>query len=93
MDQIHVDPEKLREFARVLKDYSKHAETSLANLNGQLGRLKTTWRDQEFEKFATHLRRTQERLRVFATETAKTIPQLEIDAEVLTLYQKTQMPD
>ncbi len=88
MAEIYVDPEKLREFARVLKDFSRHAETSLVNLNGQLGRLQSSWRDQEFEKFAAHLRRTQGRLQAFATETAKTVPALERDAEVMTAYQK-----
>ena len=77
----------------MLKDFSKHAETSLANLNGQLGRLQSSWRDQEFEKFAAHLRRTQGRLKAFATETAKTIPNLERDADAMTEYQKTQLPD
>lgn len=93
MNQIYVDPEKLREFARVLNDFSRHAETSLANLNGQLGRLQSSWQDQEFEKFAAHLRKTQGRLKAFATETAKTIPTLEQDADAITEYQKTQMPD
>ncbi len=93
MNQIYVDPEKLREFARVLKDFSQHAETSLANLNGQLGRLQSSWRDQEFEKFAAHVRKTQGRLKAFATETAKAIPALERDAEAMAEYQKLQMPE
>ena len=93
MAEIYVDPDKLRAFAQVLKDFSKHAETSLANLNGQLGRLQSSWRDQEFEKFAAHLRRTQGRLKAFAIETAKTIPTLERDADAMTEYQKTQLPD
>lgn len=88
MNDVYVDPEKLREFARVLKDFSRHAEVSLANLNSQLGRLQGSWRDQEFETFAGHVRRTQGRLKAFATETAKTIPALERDAEIITVYQK-----
>ena len=40
-----------------------------------------------------HLRKTQGRLKAFATETAKTIPTLEQDADAITEYQKTQMPD
>jgi len=36
MNQIHVDPEKLREFSRELKDFSTHVDTSLRNLNGQM---------------------------------------------------------
>ena len=92
MNDVYVDPEKLREFARVLKDFSQYAETSFANLNGQLGRLGSSWRDQEFEKFAAHVRKTQGRLKTFATETAKTIPALEQDAEIIEEYRKTQLP-
>ncbi len=92
MNDVYVDPEKLRAFARVLKDFSQHAETSFASLNGQLGRLQSTWRDQEFEKFAAHVRKTQGRLKAFATETAKTIPALERDAEIIDAYRKTQLP-
>ncbi|WP_295438164.1 WXG100 family type VII secretion target [uncultured Thiodictyon sp.] len=92
MNDVYVDPEKLREFARVLKDFSQYAETSFANLNGQLGRLQDSWRDQEFEKFAAHVRKTQGRLKAFAKETAKTVPALERDAEIIEQYRKTQFP-
>lgn len=92
MNQIHVNPEKLREFARLLKGFSHFAEASLANLNWQLARLHNTWRDQEFDKFAASVRKTQARLKAFSAETAKTVPALERDAEAMTEYQKLQTP-
>ena len=93
MNQIHVDPEKLREFSRVLKDFSTHVDASLRNLGGQLGRLHGSWRDQEFERFAEHLRRTLTRLQAFSAETARIVPELERDADAIREYQKTRLHD
>lgn len=93
MSNVQVDPEKLREFAKVLKDFSKHSEELLGILSRELGRLQNSWRDQEFEKFASHVRRTQSRLKAFAQETARVVPTLEQDAEKLAQYQKVQLPE
>ena len=93
MKQIHVDPEKLREFSRVLRDFSTHVDTSLRNLNGQMGRLHGSWRDKEFDRFAQHLRRTLTRLQSFASETARVVPELERDADAIFEYQTTRLND
>ena len=93
MSDVVVDPEKLREFARLLRGFSKEAESSVGELSAQLGRLGNDWRDQEFAKFAEHVRRTQASLSNFARETARTVPQLEKDADVIAEYQKILFPE
>lgn len=91
MNDVYVDPEQLEAFARVLKGFSKFTEDELTGLNSQLGRLQQSWRDSEFEQFAAHVRRMQGRLQAFTTETAKTIPTLERDAEVMKAYKKLHL--
>ncbi len=88
MTEHYVDPDKLQEFILVLNDFSKHSEKSLESLNGQLRRLQNSWRDQEFERFAAHVRRTEGHLKAFAAETAKTVPLLQKDVEIMKAYQK-----
>lgn len=87
-DDVHIDPEQLRAFARVLKDFSKFTEGALTSLNGQLGQLGQSWRDEGYEQFSGHVRRTQSCLQAFAAETAKVVPALEKDAEILAAYEK-----
>jgi uncharacterized protein YukE len=93
LSEIYVDPEKLRDFARLVRKFSSDADNSLRIISGELGRLQGSWRDQDFEKFAGHVRRTQDRLKVFATETAKVVPALERDAEAIEAYRRLQVPE
>jgi uncharacterized protein YukE len=93
MSDVFVDPEKLREFARLLKGFSREAEASVDKLIDQLGRLANDWRDDEFAKFAAHVRRAQVSLSSFAKDTARTVPQLEKDADTISEYQKIHLPE
>jgi len=52
MSQAIVDPEDLRRFAGMLRDFNGDLQSKLTVLSGQLNALSQTWRDQEHQKFA-----------------------------------------
>lgn len=60
MAQAVVDPEDLRRFAGMLRDFNADLQSRLSALSGQLNALSQTWRDQEHlkfsEEFSQHLR-------------------------------------
>ncbi|GIW93588.1 MAG: hypothetical protein KatS3mg110_1629 [Pirellulaceae bacterium] len=51
MPQAIVDPEELRQFARVLKRFNQELREQTAVLAHRLAALGSTWRDQEHQKF------------------------------------------
>jgi WXG100 family type VII secretion target len=91
-DPIHVDPEKLREFATNLRGLSQHVDGSLSRLNGHLSRLASTWRDQEFTHFREETLKTQQLLKSFVQEVDRIVPSLQRDAERIAEYQRVAMP-
>jgi uncharacterized protein YukE len=60
MPQAVVDPEELRRFAGLLRDFSNDLRSRMALLAGQMNALTQSWRDQEqikfSEEFTEHLR-------------------------------------
>ncbi len=52
MAQAVVNPEDLRRFAGMLRDFNNELQTRLGALSGNLQTLSETWRDQEQQKFA-----------------------------------------
>lgn len=52
MSQAIVDPEDLRRFAGMLRDFNGDLQSKLTVLAGQLNSLSQTWRDQEHQKFS-----------------------------------------
>ncbi len=60
MAQAVVDPEDLRRFAGMLRDFNSDLQARLSALSGQLNTLSQSWRDQEQQKFteefSQHLR-------------------------------------
>ncbi len=52
MSQAIVDPEDLRRFAGMLRDFNGDLQSKLTVLAGQMNSLSQTWRDQEHQKFA-----------------------------------------
>ncbi|HET6424302.1 MAG TPA: WXG100 family type VII secretion target [Planctomycetaceae bacterium] len=52
MSQAIVDPEDLRRFAGMLRDFNGDLQSKLTVLAGQLNALSQTWRDQEHQKFS-----------------------------------------
>lgn len=52
MTQAVVDPDELRRFAAVLRDFNSEMQARMSALGGQLAALSQSWRDQEQQKFA-----------------------------------------
>lgn len=52
MSQAIVDPDDLRRFAGMLRDFNADLQARLTALNGQMSTLSQSWRDQEQQKFA-----------------------------------------
>ena len=52
MSQAIVDPEDLRRFAGMLRDFNGDLQSKLTVLAGQMNSLSQTWRDQEHQKFS-----------------------------------------
>lgn len=52
MSQAIADPDDLRRFAGMLRDFNADLQAKLTVLSGQLNALSQTWRDQEHQKFS-----------------------------------------
>jgi WXG100 family type VII secretion target len=50
--QAIVDPDELRRFAGMLRDFNADLQSRLSALSAQMNTLAQTWRDQEQQKFA-----------------------------------------
>ena len=92
MAEVYVDPEKLRNFARQLKQFGDFVDLSVDALNLALDRLGGSWRDQEYREFLQLVKGTQQRLRNFVQEVDKVVPQLNGDADVLEEYRRLRPP-
>lgn len=89
-EQVHVDPVKLRQFAEELGRTLGTYKQALEHLEARLGRLGSTWRDQEFEAFAKEMRNTKRVLADFITEGEAARANLLRDAERAEDYQRRQ---
>lgn len=81
MNQAFVHPEKLRAFANLLRGYAELTGNSMGNLNTQLQRLGSTWRDQEYDRFAQEFQKTKAQLAALQAEIQKLVPELDSDAQ------------
>lgn len=52
MPQAIVDPDELRRFAGMLREFNADLQSRLSALSSQMNSLGQTWRDQEQQKFA-----------------------------------------
>jgi uncharacterized protein YukE len=81
MAEAFVNPERLRSFANLLKGYSDSTANGMANLQTQLRRLGSTWRDHEYERFTQEFQKANSQLETLRAEIDKLIPTLESDAQ------------
>ena len=93
MTGAYVDPEKLRDFAKVLKEFSNNVDNTLSVLTREIAKLNNSWRDQEYVTFSQNIRKTHTQLKAFSEEAARVVPGLEQDAQAMTEYQKVQTPE
>jgi uncharacterized protein YukE len=81
MAEAFVYPERLRAFAHQLRGYSEVTANTTGSLSTQLQRLGTSWRDQEYERFAQEFHRAKTQLTALKAEIDKILPVIEADAQ------------
>ena len=86
MSKAVVDPEELRRFAHDLKRFNSNLLSQMTVLNGRLGTLGQTWRDQEHTKFAEEFTATMKVLARFTDLAEQHIPFLVKKAEKIEEY-------
>lgn len=86
--EIHVDPDRLLELARMLDTFSREAADELGTLETALGRLGGTWQDDEYARFRAAMKPVTRMLASFRDEIRKAKPKLEADAEAIREYQR-----
>ncbi|HOC54144.1 MAG TPA: WXG100 family type VII secretion target [Verrucomicrobiota bacterium] len=60
--QIHLTPEELDNFARVLEQFSNQLDESTKTLNNNLQQLGDTWRDPAFAEFDEEFNNTRQNI-------------------------------
>ncbi|MCW3488676.1 WXG100 family type VII secretion target [Dethiobacter alkaliphilus] len=88
MVQIHLDPEKLRDFSGDLSKFIDVINNYFNDLSRELNRLGASWQDQEYERFIREFEPARHKLKEFSEEARKLIPKLEKDASAIEDYQK-----
>jgi uncharacterized protein YukE len=59
MNQIHLTPEEVENFARVLEQFSNQLDESTRTLSNNLQQLGDTWRDPTFAEFDAEFDKTR----------------------------------
>jgi hypothetical protein len=83
MPQVYADSQKLRTFAREIRDFANAVDEQMSGLRHGVGRLGETWRDGEYDDFVNRLTSAQHHLRKFVEEVKRTAPLLERDADAI----------
>lgn len=86
MAQAIVDPDELRRFAGMLRDFNADLEARLSALSGQMNTLAQTWRDQEQQKFAEEFAQHLRTAARFVAANEQHIPYLLRKAERIEEY-------
>jgi len=89
--QVYVDPDELERFLNRLVRFSREIGEATQRLRGAIGRLQSTWRDQEFEKFAEAYRRTEQELQILIREVETVQPHLRNDIDFIRAYIQQQL--
>ena len=86
MPQAVVDPEELRRFAGMLRDFNADLQGRASLLTSQLAALSNTWRDQENQKFSEEFSQHLRVLARFIEANEQHIPYLLRKAERIQEY-------
>ena len=87
MAQAIVDAEQLRQFAMLLKRFNGTLTETCTKINSEMGRLSTSWRDQEHRKFAAEFEQEMKTLQRLIESGERHIPYLLRKAELIEEYQ------
>jgi uncharacterized protein YukE len=86
MVDIHVDPDKLEEFASKLNSKTREMQIILEGLYVSYRRLAGIWKDQEFLKFESEFQKILKHLREFINEVEQVVPKLRKDIQYIREY-------
>lgn len=86
MSQAIVNPEELRRFAQMLKQFNTGLHDQLTALSAQLESLSNSWRDQENRKFAEEFQQSLQSMGRFIQVNEEYIPFLLRKAERIDEY-------
>ncbi len=86
MAQAVVDPERLRQFAAMLKRYTQQVRDSTTSLTQAQARLADTWRDQEHRKFSEEFQEQIKLVHKLLESSEQHIPYLLKKAEIIEEY-------
>jgi uncharacterized protein YukE len=86
MTKVHVDPDKLEEFASKLNSKTRELQVILEGLYLSYRRLAEIWKDQEFLKFESEFQKILKHLREFINEVEQVVPKLREDVQYIREY-------
>jgi len=86
MSQAIVDPEELRRFAGMLREFNGELQSRLTVISGQLNALSQSWRDQEHQKFSEEFQQHMRMAARFVEANEEHIPYLLRKAERIEEY-------
>lgn len=90
MSAVIQDPAKLREFCRDLAAADAFWAEMLKDLEGDLGHLSQSWKDENFTALRNEFFAVLTQFQKFSEDTKKTIVELERDANALDQIQKVR---
>jgi uncharacterized protein YukE len=86
MAKVHVDPDRLDEFASTLVRFARDISSMDRSLEANLRQLGTIWKDQEYERFVNNFRQVEKLLQEFLKEIEEVHPKLREDARYIREY-------
>jgi uncharacterized protein YukE len=86
MTKVHVDPDKLEEFASKLNSKTREMQIILEGLYVSYRRLAGIWKDQEFLKFESEFQKILKHLKEFINEVEQVVPKLREDVQYIREY-------
>lgn len=89
--QVHVDPDKLREFANELGHFATIVAEHDGQLRNSLLQLGETFRDEEYDRFRDHFESSRLLLNRLVEEAKKNVLKLNADADLITESQQTKL--
>ena len=84
--QAIADPEEIERFAKELKQFNGELQSISQRLHGQFHQLGSSWRDQEFQKFAQQFEQTSKVIQSYLRSSDAQIPMLLKKAHTLREY-------
>ena len=86
---VYNDPVRLRDFSQSLGQFASLVEDVRESLDGNLGRLGETWRDEQFEEFCGAFVRVQHLLDRFLPVARQSVSDLNADAAIIEEFQRS----